>query len=175
MTRDPLTSVPTAEPTTAGKPTADFSIFFQREFPHVVRTVYLMVRDLGRAEEVSQEAFIQLLRHWKKVSSYDRPEAWVRRVAIRLATRSSTRERLRSMLERQTTVAPATEEPRPEVIEALRHLSPAQRAAIVLHYYEDLPIDEVADILDCSENTVKSHLHRGRNRLRMLLSDGDGV
>lgn len=96
----------TTLPPVAAERTPDYAVLFQREFPKVVRTVYLVVRDHGRAEELAQEAFVQLLMHWKKVSGYDRPEAWVRRVAIRLAIRSSTRERLRSVLERRAVVEP---------------------------------------------------------------------
>ena len=133
----------------------------------MVRTVYLIVRDLGRAEELSQEAFIQLFTHWKKVSTYERPEAWVRTVAIRLSTRHARRERMRSVLERQTLVPAYDSETPVDLLQALRRLSLNQRAAIVLHYYEDRPIEEVAEILACSENTVKSHLHRGRSSLRV--------
>jgi RNA polymerase sigma-70 factor (ECF subfamily) len=160
-------------PPVAAERTPDYAVLFQREFPKVVCTVYLVVRDHGRAEELAQEAFVQLLMHWKKVSGYDRPEAWVRRVAIRLAMRSSTRERLRSVLERRAVVEPPPGEG-VDLSEALGQLSAPQRAAIVLHYYEDRPVDEVADILVCSVNTVKSHLHRGRNKLRVLLGECEG-
>lgn len=95
-------------------------------------------------------------------------------MAIRLATRQTHRERIRSVLERQT-LQPSYETETPvDILEALRRLSVNQRAAIVLHYYEDRPVDEVAEILDCSQNTVKSHLHRGRSSLRSLLADQRG-
>jgi hypothetical protein len=53
-----------------------FDWLFADEFPAVMRAVYLIVHDLGRAEDITQDAFVQLLRHWKKVSRYDRPGAW---------------------------------------------------------------------------------------------------
>ncbi len=171
--RVPVSGISSARPVEL-EPFPDYAGFFHREFPKVVRTVYLVVRDHGRAEELSQEAFIQLLRHWTKVSSYDRPEAWVRRVAIRLAARSAGRERLRSMLERVATVAPRTEEGGADLTEALRQLSISQRAAIVLHYYEDRSIEEVAEILGCSANTVKSHLHRGRKQAQGVVKGTGG-
>ena len=52
-----------------------------------------------RAEDITQDAFVQLYRHWKKVSLYEWPEAWVRRVAIRLAVRDVKRTRVRAVLE----------------------------------------------------------------------------
>lgn len=140
----------------------------------MVRSVYLAVRDQGHAEELSQEAFIQLFKHWKKVSTYERPQAWVRRVAIRLATRHARREHIRSFLERQPAAPSKDVEGRVDVLGALRTLSTNQRAAIVLHYYEDLPVEEIAEILECSQNTVKSHLHRGRLSLKVLLADEPG-
>ena len=63
----------------------EYAAFYRAEFPHVVRTSYLIVHDRQRAEEIAQEAFIQLLIHWGKVSRYEQPGAWVRRVAIRIA------------------------------------------------------------------------------------------
>jgi Sigma-70 region 2 len=53
-----------------------------------LRSVFLIVRDRGRAEEITQEAFVKLYTHWRRVARYDRPDAWVRRVAIRMAIRS---------------------------------------------------------------------------------------
>jgi DNA-directed RNA polymerase specialized sigma24 family protein len=67
----------------------EFDWLFAEEFPAVMRSVYLIVHDLDRAEDITQDAFVQLLRHWKKVSRYDRPGAWVRRVAIRLAVQAA--------------------------------------------------------------------------------------
>ena len=56
-----------------------YTWFFRSEFAVVVRTVYLILRDQGRAQDISQDAFMQLFVHWSKVSRYERPEAWVRR------------------------------------------------------------------------------------------------
>ena len=85
----------------------EYAAFYRAEFAHVVRTSYLVVHDRERAEDVTQEAFIQLLAHWNKVSRYERPEAWVRRVAIRIASRSARRERLRPALERSSDPPPS--------------------------------------------------------------------
>jgi RNA polymerase sigma factor (sigma-70 family) len=152
-----------------------YSTFFRDEFPAVVRTIALMLRDRARAEEITQDAFIQLLIGWPKISRYERPEAWVRRVAVRLAMRSIRRDRLWNVV--RTGLLPS-EPPRPsrfDVDGAIRRLSASQRAAIVLHYYEDRPLAEVALILGCAEPTARVHLHHGRNRLRQLLGEDDDV
>jgi DNA-directed RNA polymerase specialized sigma24 family protein len=64
----------------------EYRWMFAAEYPAVVRTVYLVLHDYSRSEEIAQDAFVQLLRHWNKVRRYEAPGAWVRRVAIRLAT-----------------------------------------------------------------------------------------
>ncbi len=153
------------------RPGPEYTWFFRSQYPMVLRTVFLILGDRGRAEEVTQEAFIQLLTHWRKVSRYERPEAWVRRVAIRLAVRTVRRDRLRTVLERE---APRREEGRPfdvDLADALRQLPVKQRACVLLFYFEDRPIAEVVDILGISDGAVKVHLHRARKRLSELLRE----
>ena len=65
----------------------EFSDFFRREFERLVRTVYLVLHDQQSAEDVAQDAFGQLYLNWAKVSGYDKPQAWLRRIAIRMAVR----------------------------------------------------------------------------------------
>lgn len=154
-------------------PALDYAAFFRHEFAAVLRTIELMLRDHGRAEEITQDAFLQLYLNWPKVSRYDRPDAWVRRVAIRLVTRSARRERLWRLV-RGGLVPTAPDPPsRFDLAGAIRQLSAGQRAAIVLHYYEDRPVAEVAMILGCSESTARVQLHRGRKRLAQLLGEDD--
>jgi RNA polymerase sigma-70 factor (ECF subfamily) len=151
----------------------DFTAFFREEFAGVLRTVELMLRDRARAEEITQEAFVQLYLNWAKISRYERPDAWVRRVAIRLMMRSVRRDRLWRLV--RGGLLPSTPE-RPiryDLAGAIRQLSGRQRAAIVLHYYEDRPVTEVARILGCSESTARVQLHRGRKRLAQLLGEED--
>ena len=90
----------------------DFASLFAREFPRVARTIHHVVGDRARAEEVTQDAFLELLRHWGKVSAYDRPDLWVRRVAIRKAQRERHRTWRRAELER-VTLGPVTSSRRP--------------------------------------------------------------
>jgi RNA polymerase sigma-70 factor (ECF subfamily) len=151
----------------------DFSTFYRVEFVAVARTVHLIVGDRQRAEDITQDAFLALLRHWDKVHRYERPGAWVRRVAIRLATKQVRRERLRVGLERDTDARPATG-PAPvdvDLMRAIRTLPGQQRAAVVLHYFEDRPIADIVDILDFSESAAKVWLHRARRRLAELLAE----
>jgi RNA polymerase sigma factor (sigma-70 family) len=142
-----------------------FEETFRREYPAIVRAVAPIVHGVADAEAVTQEAFLKALVRWRRVGRYDRPAAWIRRVAIRDAVRAAGRGR------RDTSTPAAATDPVDRVAEdtdlyrALAVLSPQQRAAVVLHHLADWPAAEVADALGCSEATVRVHLHRGRNAL----------
>jgi RNA polymerase sigma-70 factor (ECF subfamily) len=148
-----------------------YDAFYRAEYPHVVRTSYLIVHDRQRAEDVAQDAFIQLFTHWRKVSRYEQPAAWVRRVAIRLASRAARRETRRPSVEHQG------DHPLPlgaqdvDLLRAIRQLTPQQRAAVALYYFEDRPLPEVAHILGCSHAAAKVHVFNARKRLAQLLGE----
>jgi RNA polymerase sigma factor (sigma-70 family) len=152
----------------------EFTWLFRREYTGVVWSANLVLHDYARAEEVAQDAFVRLLENWRKVSRYDRPGAWVRQVAVRLATRIAKRQ---SQLVNLDEAWPVDSESPPfdlDLIAAMRHLPPQQRAAIALHYVEDLPVKEIAGALGCSASTASVHLHRARRRLAELLGEEVG-
>src|SRR5262245_39746280 len=80
---------------------ADFTAFFQESYAPLVRVLFAVVQDREQARDIAQEAFIQLFARWRRISHYERPDAWLRRVAIRMAMRAVRRERQRPVLERQ--------------------------------------------------------------------------
>ena len=151
----------------------DVRDLFVAEYPALVRTLALIVRDRTAAEDLAQDAFVQLLRHWEKVRRYGSPEAWVRRVAIRLAVRDAKRERRLALIRPE----PGADQPGPddqvdgELLDAIRTLPPRQRSVVALFYFEDRPMDEIAEILDCSPATGWVHLHRARKRLAERLGE----
>ena len=149
---------------------------FDDHYDQVVRTAYLIVQDWGRAEEVAQDAFVQLLRYWGRVSRHEMPAAWVRRVAVRLAVRSVRREQLLTSALARSAPPPVVADPAEaaasaDVLAALGRLPGKQRAAAVLFYFEDRSLDEIAELLDCSPSTAGVHLHRARTRQAELLGE----
>ncbi len=150
---------------------AEFDWWYRTAYPRVARTVFLIVHDQVRSEDITQEAFLQLLRHWRTVGGYEQPDAWVRRVAIRMAVRHVKRESRRPRLERLAQHVGTDPIPHPEVSVAIRSLSPMQRAAVVLYYWADQPVLEIARTLGVSESTVKQHLFRARARLADILGE----
>lgn len=146
-----------------------YAVFFQAEYRSVLRTAFMIVRDPQRAEDVAQDAFVQLYRHWRTVSRYERPNAWIRRVTIRLAVRDVKRDHAREVLEPKFPSPLHFRLPDLTVLDAVKQLPPMQRAAIALFYLEDRPVAEIAELLSISVSTCTVHLTRGRRRLADLL------
>lgn len=124
-----------------------FDALYRDSFPTVARSVAWIVGGAEVAREIAQDAFVALLVHWRKVSRYDNPGAWARRVAIRdavrVAKRNGTRPRFAPS---EPAVEPGATEQAIDVWRAVATLPPAQRAAVVLHYRDDLPVAEVATV-----------------------------
>jgi RNA polymerase sigma-70 factor, ECF subfamily len=151
----------------------EFAWLFRTEYEAVVRTVYLILHDRDRARDITQDAFVELLTRWTKISRYERPDAWVRRVAIRMAIRFLNRERRRPWLERELDPPTFPQPADVDLLKAIGRLAPAQRAAIVLFYFEDRPVAEVADILGLTPGAAKVTLHRARKQLVATLGERD--
>lgn len=149
----------------------EYDWYYRACFASVARTVFLIVHNRAQAEDITQEALYRMLKHWRTVSTYERPEAWVRRVAIRIAVREVQRASARPAKERLAQPEPYDAMPDPDVARAVATLAPRQRAAVVLFYFEDRPVSEIAQTLQVSESTVKQHLHRARHRLAELLGE----
>ena len=155
-----------------------FAWFFTSEYPQVVRLLGVVLADRAAAEDVAQEAFVRLHRHWDRISHYESPEAWVRRVALNRAFSWRRREQRRREREGRAPAwatasqsGPAGAEEADAVLRAVRRLSARDRALVGLYHLEDRPLDEVAAVLGISPNTAKVALHRARRRLAGLLSD----
>jgi RNA polymerase sigma-70 factor (ECF subfamily) len=118
------------------------------------------------ADDAVSEAFSRALVDPGRIRD---PLAWLYRVAFRIAAGEMKREGNRG--EVREVVADPAGNALPEVLAALRRLSPAQRAAVYLHYQADRPVVEVATLLGMSTAAVKVHLFRGRQRLRRLLAE----
>ena len=149
----------------------DFDTFFLDQYRGVFHDVYAILGNRTSAEDVTQEAFARAHLKWKTIENYDKPGAWVRRVALRIAI-SSWRK-----LSREASLDEVREELADEVSPivldlrlAITQLSRSQKAAVILHYYHDYLVNEVATTLGWSVSTAKTHLTRGRDRLREILT-----
>lgn len=155
---------------------ADFDAFFATEYPRLVTLLTAVCGHRASAEELAQEAMLRAHQKWSRISRYELPGAWLRRVAINLAHnhRSRRRTERRLLVELAGTRRPAVATvsagcEADEFWATVRKLPRRQSAAIALHYLEDRPVTEVAEILGCAEGTAKAHLHKGRANLARLI------
>jgi RNA polymerase sigma-70 factor (sigma-E family) len=149
-----------------------FAALYQSCYRRLVLAAYALTNDLGEAEEITQEAFAVAYGRRARVAAADHPEAWIRTVAVNLARRRKRRRAMLDRLLRRDHVEPPAVPGTAEHIDlhrAIRALAGEHRAVVVLHYLADLPIDEVASLLDIPIGTVKSRLFRARATLAAAL------
>lgn len=153
---------------------AEFSDFVEAAWPSLYRTAFLILGEHQLAEDLAQTALTKTYASWGKVRE---PGAAVGYARVVMANTAATWFRRRAWRnERPTEVLPegATtpdHSDRPAVIDALRTLPPRMRAVVVLRYFDDLPVREVAQALSISEGTVKSQTAHALDRLRVQLGD----
>ena len=155
-----------------------FEEFYTGAISRLLGQLFLVTGDLHEAEEVVQEAFARASVRWSWLRDYNAPEAWVRRVAMNLATDHA--RKLRRQAKALLRLGPPLEAPEASVetlalVEALRTLPVRQRQAIVLHHLVGLPVEEVAQTLRAPVGTVKSLLARGRRALAVRLGEAEEV
>lgn len=150
---------------------------YRTEAANLVRLARFFVDDRDAAEDLVQEAFIRLARSAHRIRERDRVPAYLRSIVLNLA-RDHNRRGLVS-LRHQPPADPtppsideamAIREDQRTVIEALRQLPVRQRDCLVLRYYLELGVAEIAQTLGLSPNSVKTHLSRGLRSLEQRLA-----
>lgn len=152
-----------------------FDEYYRRDYRSLVGLAFVITGDHGTAEDLVQDALTAAHRNWDKVSRYDKPGAWVRRVLVNRSTSrfrrlaSETKATLRLREAPETLIEPA--DPHLEVWRAVKDLPKRQAQVIALHYWDDQSLAQIADILECGTETVKTHLKRARKALANSLGD----
>lgn len=158
------------------------SAFCAAQYSRLVGGLTLYVGDSAVAEELAQEALLRAFRRWEYVEGRDSPSAWVWRVAINLANSHFRRRRVergaRIRLEADARDLVETRDPtwKVAVQRAVGDLPARQRAALILRYYLDLPVEEAAVRMHASPDAVRSLTKRAVAALREQFStDGSPV
>lgn len=143
-----------------------FDDAYRRLWAPMVRLGHLLTGSAAAGEDLAQDAFVGMHRNWAGVES---PDAYMR-VALVNRSRNHARRAGRTVPgwvagEAATTGIAEID----ETWDLLRSLNERQRVAIVLRYYLDLPLREIADLLGCRVGTAKSAIHRGLARLEATL------
>ncbi len=147
--------------------------FYAAHAHELTLQLFAYTGSLVAAEDVVQEAFCRAIPRWDRLSRYDDPAGWVRRVAWNLATsrwRSiRTAARLRTRLSNEPVPGPNPD--RVALIAALRTLPATHRRVLVLHYMADMTSEEIAKQEEVAASTVRVWLMRGRAQLADVLRE----
>lgn len=152
--------------------------FCRRLHPSLVGALRLYLGDPEVARELAQETLVRVIERWSQVATMDYPEAWTYRVAFNLA-RSGLRRRVAERRAHTRTGPPAIASWNVDVTDvlivraAIAGLPARQRQAVVLRYFGDLSLIDIAEVMACRPGTVKAHLHQAIATLRLsgLTSD----
>jgi len=153
--------------------------FVEENLRRIFRQIYHMVGNVADAQDLTQEAFIKALQRSEQLKDGEKAAHWLSRIATNTALDFLRRHGRYTFCEIED--APEYECDSPEDIllrseereyleESLSVLTPRERAAIVLRDVEDLPAEEVAQRLDCSKATVRSHIANARTKMRKFMS-----
>ncbi len=151
----------------------DLRDLYAASYSQLVGVVGAVCRDRDEAEEAVQDAFVRLMGSWSKVSRYDDPEAWVRKVALRQV--SNRRRKALNGVRAALRHGPEPDVPAPtagevDAARALALLPERQRAVVVLRRL-GLDADAISDELGVPVGTVKSRLARARAALAPMLRE----
>jgi RNA polymerase sigma factor (sigma-70 family) len=142
---------------------AGFRDFYRANALWAARLSFLLTADVATGEDVAQEAFLGLHRHFEEVEN---PRAYLRVTLARLASRRGRRDRRRNAAQRLVAKPEAVSDATSEMFDAVGRLPPRQRAVIVLRYFEDLSEAEISAALGCPPGTVKSLASRALRQLK---------
>ncbi|RFS81410.1 sigma-70 family RNA polymerase sigma factor [Actinomadura spongiicola] len=142
----------------------DLERVYREQRPDLVRLGFLLTGSREHAEDLVQAAFATACENWEQI---DKPSAYLKRAVVNRANdlhRRRFRERGRRVSEPTTHI--------PEVDETwrlIKQLPPRQRIVIVLHFYEDMQLIQIAELLARPPSTIRSDLKRALDRLRKVI------
>jgi RNA polymerase sigma-70 factor (ECF subfamily) len=158
---------------------ADFDRLYRDSYPRILRTLIGVFGDRAAAEDCTQEAFVKAYQAWGAWRGDGPAEAWLHRIAIRLAISQLRHAKLGTVTELLRRIGRPDQHRQladvvvesDSLLSALRSLPPDQAAAIILRHHHGYSSREIATALGIPESTVASRLAMARQRLNALLSD----
>jgi RNA polymerase sigma-70 factor (ECF subfamily) len=151
---------------------AEAEVFCRRLWPRLVGSMSLYCGDRAVGEEIAQEALSRVWARWDTVGSMAAPEAWAYRCATNLANSWYRRRQAERRAFGRVVRVAATGRDSPDdaarvaVRTAVSRLPTRQRTAVVLRFYADLPVEQVAELMGCEAATVRAHTFKAVAALR---------
>ena len=151
---------------------ADLRAVYTSDFASLVRLATALVGSPALGEELVQDTFARILERPPRLIAAEKMPAYVRKAVVN-ASRSKVRRIVleRKHLKAERPVDESTNGPDYELRAALMELPVRQRQCVALRFYDDMTVEQIAEVLGVSAGSVKTHLHRGLQRLRDTLGE----
>jgi RNA polymerase sigma-70 factor (sigma-E family) len=155
----------------------EFAEFAAAASPRLLRAAYLLCGNSHTAEDLAQTTLTKVFASWRRISQRDAVHAYATRTLINTylaeKRRKSSSEIVTGELP-EPGFLPPSPELRMVVLDALATLPPKSRVIVVMRYWADMSVEEVAQLLGCSTGNVKSQSSRALEKLRDVLSETGG-
>ncbi|GAB3868346.1 SigE family RNA polymerase sigma factor [Dactylosporangium cerinum] len=156
-----------------------FEEFVAVRLAALVRYATVVTWDPHLAEDVVQDVLVRAQARWSRIGSLEEPERYVRRMVVNEFLSWRRRRSARLLHPGEALDLPPQADPtggydeRDAMVRLIGTLPPRQRAVIALRFYEDLAVEQIADVLGCRVSTVRTHLTRAMEALRSPLMTGE--
>jgi RNA polymerase sigma-70 factor (sigma-E family) len=155
-------------------PAEEFIEFATVTSPRLRRTAFLLCGDWHTAEDLAQTTLVKVFASWRRINRKEAADTYATRTLVNTYLADRRRKRVGEVLTAtlpERAIQPQTPEIRVVVLDALATLPSRARAVVVLRYWSDLSVDQVAAVLGCSAGNVTSQSSRALDKLRILLGD----
>lgn len=152
-----------------------FEGFYRRELSGLIALAFALSRSRTGAEDLAQEALMSAYRNWEQVGRLDKPEAWVRKVLANNAwsflrrVKAESRAIAKATLTSRWDPMPRLPDSSIETWDEVGRLPKRQAQVVALYYVSGMTMQEIADLIGCSKETVNTHLRRARETLARRL------
>lgn len=142
----------------------------------ILRMCYVYLKDYHLAEDIVQETFLQVYKNYGSFRQDSSIKTWITRIAINLCKNQMRTRWFSAKREEEFPMLFYTEDydgviDREQLITAIGNLKPKYREAVLLFYYQELSVKEIADLLNKKESTIKVRLKRAREQLKEELKE----
>ncbi|MFL0247028.1 RNA polymerase sigma factor [Candidatus Clostridium stratigraminis] len=164
---------------------AAFKILYETYSEKIYKTAYLIVNDKSYAHDIVQEVFIKIYMNINTLLHNSAFSSWIYTITINCCMKHININSKTQLLYEEDDLIEISEEKsyfipedsflenelHDEIMSYINKIPEVQKITIILFYYNDLTIKEIASAMKCSEGTVKARLSRGRKKLKILIDE----
>lgn len=153
----------------------EFQNLIKQEKDKLYRMAFLYVKNQNDALEIVQETIVKAYKNLNSLREWNFFSSWITKILINTSIdyiNKNRRIQITDLLEITQGEENTTLEERIDIVDALNRLKEPYKTVIILRYYKDFTVKQIAETLNCPEGTVKVRIHRGLGKLKIDLKEG---